>query len=228
MIKKMVNNPLVQKNEKRQLYTGIMLVLVIMGGWLYPPLGYFVLICMFGAMGIGAFKGRNWCDWMCPRGSFWDRYLSKISRKIKIPVFFRSVYFRSLWLGILMTVLTVNLVPVWGNYYKMGRPFIVLLTVTTLVGLILGVIYNHRIWCMFCPMGTMASWLGKNRLPLYVSGSCINCGTCAKVCRMQINPGQYKERGVMKNGDCLKCSYCVEACPKHALSFERDESKEVA
>ncbi|MGB9846637.1 MAG: 4Fe-4S dicluster domain-containing protein, partial [Desulfotomaculales bacterium] len=81
------------------------------------------------------------------------------------------------------------------------------------------IVYHHRIWCMFCPMGTMANWLGKNRVPLYVSDSCIGCGSCAEVCRMQINPGLYRGLGVVKNGDCLKCSYCVEACPVEALRF---------
>jgi polyferredoxin len=219
---------LADKHRSRQLLIGITLLLFIIGGWFYPPIGYFLLICMIGAMGIGIFKGRNWCDWMCPRGSFWDRYLSPISRRAKVPGFFRSVYFRLFWLGVLMTVLTVNLIPVWGDYYKMGRPFVMILTVTTIVGLVLGIIYNHRIWCMFCPMGTMANWLGKKKLPLYVSDSCVNCGTCAEVCRMQIDPGQYREYGVVRNGDCLKCSYCVEACPQHALSFNQKDGAKAA
>jgi polyferredoxin len=118
-----------------------------------------------------------------------------------------------------MTMLTVNLAPVWGDFYLMGRPFVLILTVTTLVGLVLGLIYHQRIWGMFCPMGTMANWLGRGKNLLKVEEKCVSCGACEQVCRMQINPGTYREIGVVQDGDCLKCSYCVESCPKQALSF---------
>lgn len=218
----------VEKNRRLQPLIGITLVFLIIGGWLYPPLGYFLLFCMVMAMGIGIVKGRNWCDWMCPRGSFWDSYLGRFSRKVEVPRFFRSVPFRLLWLGILMTMLMVNLTPVWGDYYKMGKPFVIILTVTTGVGLVLGIIYHHRIWCMFCPMGTMANWLGRKKMPLKVNGNCTSCGCCEKICRMQINPGLYREAGVVMHGDCLKCSYCVENCPQGALSFDRSKDRAAA
>ena len=125
-------------------------------------------------------------------------------------------------------MLTINLLPVWGDFYEMGKPFVVILTVTTVVGLVLGIIYHPRIWCMFCPMGTMANWLGKGKMPLNVASNCTSCGTCEKVCRMQINPGLYREAGTVWHGDCLKCSYCVEKCPQRALSFGSEKSKSVA
>lgn len=209
-----------EKYRRLQPYIGISLLFLMIGGWFYPPIGYFLLLCMVMSMGIGAIKGRHWCDWMCPRGSFWDSYLSRFSRKLEVPGFFRSIKFRLLWLGILMTVLIVNLTPLWGDYYKMGKPFVMILTVTTAVGLLMGVIYHQRIWCMFCPMGTMANWLGRWKMPLHITSSCNQCGTCKKVCRMQIYPGSYRDAGIVRHGDCLKCSYCVEKCPKQALNFD--------
>ncbi|MEW6187236.1 MAG: 4Fe-4S binding protein [Thermodesulfobacteriota bacterium] len=208
-----------KRNAPWQIVNGVAFMALLVGGWLYYPLGYFLVFCMVMAMGIGLFKGRNWCDWMCPRGSFWDKYLNRMSREVKVPKVFRSLPFRLFWLGVLMTMLTVNLIPVWGDFYLMGRPFVLILTVTTVVGLILGVIYHQRIWCMFCPMGTMANWLGKGKKPLQVTSDCILCGSCEKVCRMQIYPGTFRDTGVVEHGDCLKCSYCVEVCPKQALSF---------
>lgn len=58
------------KHRLRQLMIGILLLLFIVGGWFYPPIGYFLVVCMLGAMGVGIFKGRNWCDWLCPGGVF--------------------------------------------------------------------------------------------------------------------------------------------------------------
>jgi polyferredoxin len=210
-----------KRNSPWQIANGILFIALLIGGWFYYPLGYFLLFCMLMAMGIGFVKGRNWCDWMCPRGSFWDKYLNPISRNAKVPRFFRKLPVRLFWLALLMTMLTVNLAPVWGDFYLMGRPFVLILTVTTLVGLVLGLIYHQRIWCMFCPMGTMANWLGRGKNLLKVEEKCVSCGTCEKVCRMQINPGTYREIGVVQDGDCLKCSYCVESCPMQALSFRK-------
>jgi ferredoxin-type protein NapH len=209
------------RNAPLQAINGILFVALLVGGWFYYPLGYFLIFCMVIAMGIGFVKGRNWCDWMCPRGSFWDKYLSRFSRNMKVPKIFRSVPFRLFWLGFLMTMLAVGLRPVWGDFHRMGTPFMTILTVTTIIGLILGLAYHERAWCMFCPMGTMANWLGHGKQPLRIAETCSNCGSCEKVCRMQIYPGAFREAGVVSHGDCLKCSYCVETCPKKALTFAR-------
>ncbi|MDA8211047.1 MAG: 4Fe-4S binding protein [Clostridia bacterium] len=197
-------------------------ILLLIASWFFPPLGYFMLFCMLAAMVIGVIKGRYWCDWLCPRGDFYDIILSKLSLQKPVPKFFRSVYLRIFMMMVLMTVLTVKLIPVWGDYYAMGKPFVLVLTVTTIVGIILGVIFNERIWCMFCPIGTMANWLGRGKQLLQISSGCKECGACAKVCRMQIIPQNYKTSGVVTDGDCLKCSYCVKVCPVNALSFDSD------
>lgn len=209
----------IETHKKMQLWLNLGFIALLIGGWLYYPLGYFLLVCMFGAMGIGMIKGRYWCDWMCPRGSFLDKIMKRFSLHRKVPPFFRHPAFRTGWLIVLMTMLAIQLPPVWGDFYKMGKPFVMILTVTTVVGLLFGVIYHERAWCMFCPMGTMANWLGRGKMLLKVDEACINCGICETVCRMQINPGSYRESGLVTHGDCLKCSYCVESCPEKALGF---------
>lgn len=214
---------LVQTHKKLQPWFSLSFVMLLIGAWLYYPLGYFLLLCMVGAMGIGIIKGRYWCDWLCPRGSFHDTLLKKISRGGKVPLFFRHPAFRLTWLAILMTMLTIQLIPVWGDFYLMGKPFVMVLTITTIVGTFFGIIYHQRIWCMFCPMGTMANWLGRGKMLLKVNEECTQCGACEKVCRMQINPGSFQQAGQVRDGDCLKCSYCVASCPQQALSFSDKE-----
>ena len=210
---------LVKTHKRMQVWLSLSFIILLLGGWLYYPLGYFLLVCMLGAMGIGFVKGRYWCDWLCPRGSFWDTVLKRFSFHRKVPAFFRHPVFRAGWLLLLMTMLTIQLTPVWGDLYAMGKPFVLILTVTTVVGTVFGLLYHERIWCMFCPMGTMANILGRGKMTLKVDENCINCGVCETVCRMQINPGSYRENGQVNHGDCLKCSYCVESCPQKALGF---------
>ncbi|KJS22231.1 MAG: hypothetical protein VR72_06825 [Clostridiaceae bacterium BRH_c20a] len=221
-------NSKTNKQLKVQQWLGFILVALLIGGWFYPPLSYFMVFCMVMAMGYGVIKGRYWCDWMCPRGSFFDSFLSRFSRQKEVPKLFRHPGFRLGWLIFLMSMVALQLPKVWGDYYYMGKPFVTILTVTTIIGLLLGVIYHQRIWCMFCPMGTMANVLGRGKQPLLVSEVCNNCGRCNAVCRMQIKPGSYRDIGVVNDGDCLKCSYCIAECPRSALSFKDDNYKKAS
>lgn len=168
---------------------------VVLGGWFYPMLGYLLPICMMAAMGIALFKGRYWCDWMCPRGATWDLFLSKLSLKKEVPSFFRSIYFRMLWIMILMGVLALKLPHALASLdpiNEVGMVFTMLLTVTTLVGIFLGSPTHHRIWCGFCPIGTMSNWVGKGKYALEINSSCKECKTCHEVCPMQIKKWEYK------------------------------------
>lgn len=80
----MVAGGLMKRNARFQVFNGVFFMMLLVGGWFYYPLGYFMIFCMVMAMGIGIVKGRWWCDWMCPRGSFWDRYLDIFSRRTKV------------------------------------------------------------------------------------------------------------------------------------------------
>jgi hypothetical protein len=51
-----------ERRSKFQRYTSVALPVVVLGGWFYPPLGFFLLLCMAGAVGIAIFNGRAWCD----------------------------------------------------------------------------------------------------------------------------------------------------------------------
>ncbi len=210
-----------KKRTKLQKYTLPVLPAVIIGGWLYPPLGFSLLICMVGAVGIAFYKGRAWCDWMCPRGSFYDYYLEKLSRKVLIPSLFKTNWFRALILAFLMTALGVQIWYAWGSANGIGLAFVTVLTVTTIIGIILGLIYKPRAWCQICPMGTLGSWISPGKQPLHVGESCKDCALCAKVCPMQLQPYEDKA-GYMTDGDCIKCSSCVAACPVKALEFEKE------
>lgn len=214
----------IKRREYKQWTLWWVLPLVVLGGWFYPKLGYLLLVCMMAGMGIALYKGRSWCDWMCPRGASWDLLLSKISRQRKIPAFFRHPAFRVVILAVMMTVIFTQIPRAWPSIDGMGRVFVMMLTVTTVVGLVLGIPTHHRNWCTYCPVGTMGNWLGKGKYPLTINAQCNQCKTCDEVCSMQIYRWQYRpEQGqrVVPEWDCLKCGLCVEACPKGALGFEK-------
>jgi len=203
-----------------QAYTWVVLPLVAIGGWFYPLLGFLLLGCMLGAVGVAFFRGRNWCDWMCPRGAFLDLFLGPVSRKITIPAFFKHAAVRIFMLLLIFTVLGVQFYLAWSDLPAMGLALVRVLTITTVVGILLGWGIHPRTWCHICPMGTVAHWIARRQTPLQTGSSCVSCGICAQVCPMQLTPHELDRENSDEYSDCLKCNSCVNSCPKKALSFE--------
>jgi polyferredoxin len=226
----------VQKKEKKKNITrakkarklkqyllGTVFLVLLPLGWVYPLVGYFIPLCMLAGIGIASLKGRTWCNWMCPRGSFADSYMKIISLKRKIPYFFRAKQLRIGVIVFLMSMLMYQIVKLWPDPYAIGKQFMMLLSVTTVIGIILALIVHQRTWCYICPIGTISSWVGKNREPLCAKDDlCTNCKLCARACPMNLAPHELKDNENMSfRGDCLKCALCVTTCPKDALSFSK-------
>lgn len=75
----------------------------------------------------------------------------------------------------------------------------------------------YRPFCKYiCPLGAFYSLFHKvSFLQLEVDHkSCVDCGKCSMVCRMQVNP-----RKNPCSTECIRCGDCVHTCPKHALRF---------
>ncbi len=213
----MAEDNVLQRNRGfHQSVMAAVFLAILLGGWRYPVPGYFVPACMLAGIGIGLYRGRKWCDWYCPRGSFFDVLIGPISPKKGIPKFFKGLPFRICMLSFLMLLMALQIIKRWPDPYKMGMFFMVLITTTTVLGVFLALIFHQRVWCCFCPIGTMANWAGRQKYPLKM-----DCKLCRKVCPVQIEPFKFKGRAVEKvgDGDCLKCNLCVQACPKKALSF---------
>jgi ferredoxin-type protein NapH len=211
-----------KKRLIKQISTAVIFPFVIIGGWFYPLLGYFIPICMVGGIGIAFFRGRKWCDWYCPRGSFFDTAIAKISPNKQIPAVFKSLSTRIVMLTILMSVITVRIIRFWPGPYKIGKVFVGMLTVTTCIAMILAILYHPRVWCCFCPIGSISNWVGKGNRPVKIDSTlCNECKLCGKVCPIQVTPYKFKYKSVEKvmDGDCLKCGLCTAACPKKALKL---------
>lgn len=205
----------------RQVLFGSLFLVLLAAGWFYSLIGYFIPLCMVAGVGLAAFRGRKWCSWMCPRGSFADTYMKAISPERRMPRWLRGTVVRVGVIIFLMSMLTYQIVRLWPDPYAIGRFFVVLLTVTTVVGVFMALVLHQRAWCSICPIGSLSSWVGRNRYQLTMDkDACIDCGLCAKTCPMQLAPSEMKKGETMSfKGDCLKCRLCVRGCPKRALSF---------
>jgi ferredoxin-type protein NapH len=211
-----------KRRKAKQLIMGSFFIILLGAGWVFPLVGYFIPLCMVAGVGTAFFKGRSWCNWYCPRGSFADAYMRMVSPGRAIPGVMRGKGLRVAVLAFLMAMLFVQIIRLWPDFYAIGRFFVILLTVTTVAGIILALIFHQRAWCYVCPIGSMSSWVGKGKQPLTLSREeCTHCRLCGKECPMQLSPYDLREGTMAGRQDCLKCGVCVESCPKGALRFGR-------
>ena len=177
------------------------------------------VICMAGPVIVSLWKGRYWCGNLCPRGSLYDSLVSKISMKRKIPGFFKSIYLRIFMVAFIMTMFGYGVYKNWGNLYGIGMVLYRIIAITTIVGVFLGMNFNQRTWCSFCPMGTIASFISKKRKSsrvFNVSASCVSCGLCQKSCPLDLAAYKYKGE-LLSHPDCIQCGKCAISCPKKAI-----------
>jgi ferredoxin-type protein NapH len=198
----------------------LILLAYLIVGYFYPAIGLIAIICMIGPVALSIFRGRYWCGHICPRGNLYDRLISRISRHKPIPHALRSQPFRIFMVTFIFTMFGLRLSHAWGSWNAVGHVFWLIILITTIVGIILSVIYSPRTWCSFCPMGTMSAWVApKHPKPhfknIHISAECqTKCKLCAKACPMQLTP--YTSRGQASgymHPDCIKCQKCVNACP---------------
>ncbi len=85
-----------------------------------------------------------------------------------------------------------------------------LLLVTILLSILI-----YRPFCKYiCPLGAVYSVFNPISVFRYRvdQEACINCGVCAKVCKMQVNPAQNAN-----HPECIRCGVCRNSCPVKAL-----------
>ncbi len=203
----------------------LMLIFFCIAGLVYPQAGIAAVICMLAPVAVSFFRGRMWCGSFCPRGSMNDILISKISRNKKVPQLMKNMWFRIFFLVVLMGAFAVQLSFAWGNMVQIGQVFVRMILITTGLAIILGVIYSHRAWCVFCPMGTMASLItkagngSKGKNVTFDTQRCVSCKLCSKSCPMDIDVLKFKSHGEVTHPDCLKCGECAIKCPKEALKI---------
>lgn len=200
------------------------LIVFCIAGLFYPFIGVAALICMMAPVLVSFFKGRLWCGNFCPRGSFNDVLLSKLSRKLNKPIFLKQKWFRILFFALLMGGFAVQLFIAWGNISAVGAVFVRMIIITTILSVLLGITFNHRTWCTICPMGTMAHFISKSKNVnkrighvTFDKQKCVGCKVCTKSCPVGIDVLKHKDLGKVAHADCLKCEVCIEKCPKDSL-----------
>ena len=204
---------IIHQKLKSWLFPSIVLI-TIGFGWKYRWIAFIVPVVML--LGIGSLllqQGRHFCGNYCPRGAFYDSFVQPLSKKRKIPKFLRNKVFRWVVLILLFGLFLLQAARSPFTTAHFGLMFWMMCTVTTVLGIILGIFFSHRTWCAFCPIGTLVSSIGKDRHALIIDkNTCVNCKLCGKVCPLNIHIKSSTK-------DCIKCGKCIAVCPKKSLGF---------
>ncbi|MFW6264727.1 MAG: 4Fe-4S binding protein [Bacillota bacterium] len=143
------------KGLNKYIWTILLLFLFI--GWFYPIIGFIALICMLAPVIVAALQGtRRWCAFFCPRGVFNDVVLRKLNKSKKIPAIFNNNLFKIAFLIFLFYnffsgVLAAN------SLVEIGAVFVQMVSITTAMTILLGLVFHPRTWCAFCPMGFLSN-----------------------------------------------------------------------
>lgn len=208
-----------------QTISSLILPVMLILGVIWPPLGLGVMLMMGAFLVLSFFKGRLWCGYMCPRGSFLERWYSKISLNKKIPAVFKSPVVRWGMVGVMSAMMGFQLIQNWGDLYAMGAVFIRICIITSVIAFVTGFFFKPRTWCSFCPMGTLQGVLGGKKNPVKIESACTNCKLCDKVCPVGAEPSKYKKDGLVSSVSCIKCGNCALNCPRKAITMDEQIKK---
>lgn len=197
--------------------------LVIVGGSIWPYLGYIAITFMTVMIILALFRGRYYCGWICAMGAFHERILGKVSLKKKMPPVLKKPWFKWIVFILMMSLLTTRLLLTNGEPKAVGAVFVMMWTVSTALAIALGLIWKPRSWCSICPMALSQGFLSPKTFRLQVADSCKQCGLCQKTCPIETYPGAYKDEGYVKSSDCMRCGICIKICPGHKLSLPAKE-----
>ena len=206
---------------------------------------------VFGMMAFfGVMLGRLICGFFCPMGWFQDLIHKipspkfstkklKALRYIKYLILFGLVFA----LAILLRDKYEVIPPYFCKYIcpqgiiegaiplaiknpslrlGLGKLFNLKLTIL-IVTIILSAIFYRPFCKWICPLGAFYSFF--NKYSFYQmnldKNKCINCGKCAKVCKMDVDIRQNT-----CHHECIRCNDCTKACPTKAISssFIKKES----
>lgn len=120
------------------------------------------LICMLSPIFLSIKgHGKMNCTSVCPRGSFLQNIMDKLSLNNTMPLFMTKKWFKNSIVVILFVVFGFSMYKAKGDLRLMGFAIFRMVTVTTIIAFILGVIYKPRTWCAVCPMGHISGEITK-------------------------------------------------------------------
>ena len=133
-------------------------LVLLIAAWFIDTIALFFAYCILVGVIIAFFKGRLWCNWICPRGQLADYLLIKISRRKPYPESLKNTTLQFLIMFFISSVLIYNVIINWGNWVAVSRVFLTLITFTTIIAALIGILFKPRSWCNICSIATIIKY----------------------------------------------------------------------
>ena len=125
--------------------------------------GILGFLCM-GAPMYHALRGRGkiHCQKYCPRGSLLGRMLESLSLQNKMPKFMMKKSFKYGLLSLMLMVFSLSMYHAGWNFNKIAFSMFRFMTMSLVIGILMGIVFKPRSWCTVCPMGTGTGIIQKH------------------------------------------------------------------
>ncbi|SNR98955.1 4Fe-4S binding domain-containing protein [Anaerovirgula multivorans] len=107
--------------------------------------------------------GRIHCAKYCPRGSMFGTFLQKISLKNNLPKSLKTNAVKNIMLAWMIGMFSISLIRAGGDFAKTAFAIFRMMSISTIVGIIMGIIFQPRSWCTVCPMGYATGLIEKSQ-----------------------------------------------------------------
>ena len=143
-----------KKSIQAIISTAAMITFTV-GGLFYPYLGLGTAAVAAFLVFQSIFNGRKGCTRFCPRGIFISIFMPFISLNRKIPKFLLGKKAKYIVLAIFISLLSFRLFNAGWNLAQIGSVMISMCITSTVIAVILGVLFKPKSWCTVCPLGTI-------------------------------------------------------------------------
>jgi len=129
----------------------------------FAYLGFFCMIAPIAFALSG--KGKIHCSHYCPRGSLFGKFLSFISMKNSLPPFMTTKWFKYALFVAMFTSFGFCFYQLGLGIENVASAVFNMMLRSSLIGIIIGIVFMPRSWCKICPMGLVAGLIkGKRKV----------------------------------------------------------------
>lgn len=108
-------------------------------------------------------QGKIHCSHYCPRGSFLSRFLNKVSFNNSMPKILKTKLIKNILLIFMGLSFLIGLILTKGNMMSISYLIFRMMFVSSILGILLGILYKPRSWCQVCPMGHATSLIKSHK-----------------------------------------------------------------
>lgn len=150
------------KHKNHMHWAWSLMVLFLVLGIADSRFGILGFLCMLAPMTHALLgRGKIHCRSYCPRGSLLGKWLPHFSFQRDLPRFMTQKWFKLTLLTLMVGVFSFSLYHANWEFHKVAFRVFRFMVMSLGVGIVLGIFFKPRSWCVVCPMGTATGMIAS-------------------------------------------------------------------